>query len=171
MYKQNYLDKYLAFFVSILVVIGVIGFLCARLGEKTVYAQGLEEKTSELETTNTFLKDQVEYFKHPTVDDKTQQLVEFYINKYFGKDATRAEKVFTCESGLNPERTHVNKPGLGTDSGVAQINDKTWKPIFERVMNEPFDIGSHDIQDNIKFAKYIFDRSNSFQDWVCNSLV
>lgn len=99
-----------------------------------------------------------------------KQIVRYYINKFFGDQAERAEKVFICESLLYPELVHFNEDG-GGDYGIAQINRNTWEELFEAYFGVDFEVGVFDIAMNIEFAKVIYDRSGSFSPWVCDKYV
>lgn len=102
------------------------------------------------------------------------------IKKVFGEKAEAAEKIARCESGLNPERIgdeHLtSKDGdevIGRSIGIFQIRTggrdggKTWNRAkangmtvaeFEKKMMNP--------EENIKYAKQVFDRSGGWTPWT-----
>lgn len=116
-------------------------------------------------------KKKIEDLSTITVDSRTRDIVLYYINKYFGNQADKAIKVFTCESGLNPGANHTNAPGLGTDSGISQLNSVYQSKRFEKMFpGIGFSTGAHDIDMNLKVAKAIFDEQG-FQPWVCAKIL
>jgi hypothetical protein len=136
--------------------------------EASTATQQLEEVASE----NEELKRKLENSSKVQTDDRTKELVRFYIKKYFGADSDRAERVFTCESGLSPKAAGTNT-GLhagSVDRGVAQINDKFHKARFEKMYGISFEIGAHDIDMNLKYAKFLYDHSG-FNPWVCRKVL
>lgn len=134
-------------------------------------AQMMESKTDLIEE-NALLQEKLANSSKMKVDDKTKEIVRFYIKKYFGDVAPTAEKVFTCESGLNPQAAGANS-GLhagSVDRGVAQVNDKFHKARFEKMYGIPFEIGAHDIDMNLKYAKFLYDNSG-WNPWVCRKVL
>lgn len=130
----------------------------------------VEARLTDAQAENQLLKEKLEQAAHVRVDDKTKELVRFYLRKYFGADAPRAEKIFTCESGLSPHAVHVNAPGLGADHGVAQINSRWHQARFEQMMGVAFEVGSHDIDMNLRYARFLWEHSGEGA-WVCARLV
>lgn len=104
-----------------------------------------------------------EYIKPVIATQPTErEQIVTYINEVFGKDASNAIKVFTCESGLNPRAYNDNTSwgGVGHDLGVAQINDH-----YQMVTNKDF---LYDYKINILMAKQIFDKwGHNFHAWTC----
>ena len=102
------------------------------------------------------------------------------IKEVFGEKAEAAEKIARCESGLNPERIgdeHLtSKDGdetIGRSIGIFQIRTggrdggKVWNRAkangmtvaeFEKKMMNP--------EENIKYAKQVFDRSGGWTPWT-----
>ncbi|MBP9698121.1 MAG: hypothetical protein KBD65_02945 [Candidatus Moranbacteria bacterium] len=103
------------------------------------------------------------------------------IKKYFGEKAEAAEKIAKCESQLVPTRIgdqHLtSKDGdeiIGRSIGIFQIrtggvekNGKVWNRAkangmtvaeFEKKMMNP--------EENIRYAKEIYDRSGSWSPWT-----
>lgn len=103
------------------------------------------------------------------------------IKKYFGEKAEAAEKIAKCESQLVPTRIgdqHLtSKDGdetIGRSIGIFQIrtggvekNGKVWNRAkangmtvaeFEKKMMNP--------EENIRYAKEIYDRSGSWAPWT-----
>lgn len=162
-------------------VIGLILTFCAfKYGKATEkgtfvdyfkgqYTQS-QRKNDELLQENAILKDKLMNSSKVQVPQATKSVVRFYLQKYFGDEAETAEKVFTCESGLSPTGVHVNKPGLGSDFGVAQINDRFHKARFEKMYDVAWDTGIYDVNLNIQYAKYLYDHSG-FNPWVCAKIV
>lgn len=139
------------------------------LNSKQIAAQATSDK---LEAQNLELRQKLTLAGYRVATDSAtqKQIVRFYINKYFGEQAPRAEKIFNCESLLYPELVHINDDG-GGDYGIAQINRNTWEEFFESEMGVDFDIGVYDPAINIAFAYIIYDRSGGFNPWVCDKYV
>lgn len=167
--------------ISLMVIMATIAFIghqsrAADIANIKVQAyqeqsQSKDERLEQLVKDNQALKEKLEASSQIKVDDRTKEIVKVYIEQYFGLAANQAERVFTCESGLSPNAVHVNAPGLGSDHGVAQLNDRTWRATFEKVEGVSFDLGSHDISHNLHFAAWIYNRNHSFNDWVCAKLI
>ena len=125
------------------------------------------EVVTKLANENITLKEKLDFSSSLQTTSAVKDLTRFYLKKYFGDKALLAEKVFTCESGLNPQAIHINKPGLGGDYGIAQINDKWHKARFEQMFGVKFEVGIHDYDLNIRYAKFLYDNSQGFSPWVC----
>lgn len=127
------------------------------------------QQTVELASANQTLQDKLKGTKSLQTSTSVKALSKYYIKKYFGNDADKAERIFTCESGLNPQAININQ-GIhagSADRGIAQINDKFHKARFEKMFGVPFEIGAHDTDMNIKYAKFLYDNSKGFGPWVC----
>jgi hypothetical protein len=183
--SNQYRDRYKAHYWGSIALLA-IGYLVIQIG-----IFGVEEGNSRLKiafasenvvtTTNLInkrtneenqaLKEKLGGMFSVTTSDTTKKIVEYYLTKYFGKDADIARKVFTCESGLRPEAVHTNKAGFGQDAGVSQLNSKYQGKRFEK-MNPgiSFDIGAHDIEMNLKVAKAIFDEQG-WNPWMCSKII
>ena len=81
--------------------------------------------------------------------------IEEKIKKVFGNKGDEAVKVFTCESGLNP-----NAVSRTFDIGVAQVNYKVWNKTFGQNLAD-----YQDVDKNLNMAKYIYDLSGNFRAW------
>lgn len=88
-----------------------------------------------------------------------------YFDQYFGSQAGNARKVAKCESGMIA--TRVSKTN---DYGMMQINYPTWGKFFNVSKDQLLDE-----ETNIRLAKAIYDRSNSWSAWYmskkCHKLV
>lgn len=139
----------------------------------TVYAQAYQQEASKsatLEDQNQALEKKLMGEVVPLAPQNIQDLSKFYIKKYFTEPGAydKAVKVFTCESGLSNTRIHVNKAGLGTDNGIAQVNDVFHQKQFEQMFHVPFKTGIFDFDMNIKFAHWLYvTHGDSFSPWVC----
>lgn len=142
----------------------------AQAEELKVQVQILESSSSATLKENEALKEKLAASVKVQAPENIKALSRYYIKKYFGKDAAKVEKVMICESGLSNQTIHVNRPGLGADYGLYQINDKWHKERFEKMYNVPFEIGSHDWDLSSKYAKYLYDHSG-LNPWVCSKLV
>lgn len=80
-------------------------------------------------------------------------------DQYFGNKADEARKVAKCESGMRPDAININKNG-SKDIGLFQINDRTWLEVYQVTESQ-----LKDEEVNIKTAKAIYARSNSWQAW------
>jgi Co/Zn/Cd efflux system component len=76
------------------------------------------------------------------------------------KTAMIAIAVFKCESGLDP--LTVSKTG---DVGVAQIHWPLWKDAVKKEFGYNV-LDMFDVNKNLEVAKWIYDRSGSFEPWV-----
>lgn len=162
---------------AFIVLIAITGFLVTR-GDKaeskiivladSIHAQG--DVVNQLASENQNLEEKLSGSTQNAAPETTKAVVRYYLNKYFGDQAATAEKVFTCESGLRPNAVHVNNPGLGTDNGVAQLNDRWHKARFEKMYNVPFEVGAYDVSLNIQYAKSLYDHSG-WGAWVCSRIV
>jgi hypothetical protein len=112
---------------------------------------------------------QLDKSAHIKTSNTQKELSKFWIAKYFGKDAPVAEKVFTCESNLNPMALNDKNTNGSSDLGIPQINSVHAKE-FEKMYSMPFKIGAHDTEISIKYAKYIYDHQ-SWSPWVCAGIV
>jgi len=122
----------------------LIAFLCwnyAPKETKQVTDQVVEQVSEQVEAR------EIVPTPEPTIEDK--------IKLVFGDKGDEAIKVFTCESNLNPKAVSRT-----FDLGVAQINYKTWNKVFGDNLAD-----YQDIDKNLNMAKYIYDRSNSWQAW------
>lgn len=166
--------------ITILIIFGVLTFLGYQYGIKAEKASQLdyfksqvEKKDSKLEELireNEDLRNKINASAKIETKETTKKLSRYYIEKYFGNVATKIEKVMTCESNLNNQLIHVNKPGLGVDRGIYQLNDKWHKDRFEKMFNIQFEIGAHDFQLSTLYAKYLYEHSG-LNPWVCSKLV
>lgn len=138
-----------------------------------VVAKEAKEDRLELLEENSVLKEKLERSSKAQVDDRTKEIVRYYLKEYFKEAAPVAEKVFTCESGLNPNAKNVNGGAHAgsVDRGVAQINDKFHKARFEKMYGVSFEVGAHDIQLNLKYAAYLYHASGNFHLWVCSKVL
>jgi hypothetical protein len=78
------------------------------------------------------------------------------IRYYFGKDATDATKVFTCESGLRTEAINPHNDDHFPDIGIAQIHVTDRSPFTVDEMKNPVA--------NLLQAKKMFDE-RGWQPW------
>lgn len=124
---------------------------------------------SKLSTNNQDLKNKLARSFTFNTPENVKALTRFYIQKYFGKDAQVAEKVFTCESGLNPQSLNTKNSNGSVDRGIPQINSVHAKE-FERMYGISYAIGAHDTDLSIRYAKYLFDHQG-FSPWVCYRIV
>lgn len=120
----------------------------------------LKEEVNKLNEQNNELKKQVSL--------PQEVKVASYIKHKFGNSANQALAVFRCESGLRPTARGYNSPGLGSDWGVAQINDKFHKVRFEKMFGVPFEEGITNYRLNIDYAKYLYDH-NGWQSWSASA--
>lgn len=135
--------------------------------EELIKAQQTASESAQLAQD---LKDKLERSATYQTPENVKELSRVYLRKYFGKDATTMEKVVMCESGLDPRRSHTNKPGLGADFGLYQINDKWHKDRFEKMYGVPFEVGVYDLDLSSKYAKFLFDH-NRYDSWVCADIL
>lgn len=128
----------------------------------------LKQDKGELQGENEALKEKLERSATYQTPEDVKKLSQYYIEKYFGKDAARVEVVMNCESGLDPRRVHINKD-KSTDSGLYQIHDEaTHRKNIEKMYGMPFELAVYDLDVSSKYAKFLWDRSPN--NWVCNRL-
>lgn len=130
---------------------------------------GQSAKVKELAEQNQALREKLESSARIKVDDKTKELVRFYIKKYFGNASGEAEKVFTCESGLAPNAYNGKNTNGSVDRGVPQINSVHAKR-FETMYGIKYELGAHDIDISMKYAKFLYDHSG-WNPWVCSKVL
>jgi hypothetical protein len=135
---------------------------------------GQGETLSQLQQENQALEEKLQKSAKTITPASTKELVRFYIRKHFPQNEwARAEQVFTCESGLNPQSAGTNQVGAhkgSIDRGVAQVNDKFHKARFEKMYGIPFEVGAHDIELNLRYARYLYDHSG-WGPWVCRKVL
>jgi hypothetical protein len=83
--------------------------------------------------------------------------IEQMIKDTFGKDGDRAVKIAFCESGLDPSRVREHDPVVPS-VGLFQINLTADRGLTVAEMQ--------DAQNNINYAKIIFDKRGWDKDWV-----
>jgi hypothetical protein len=163
---------------ALLFVVALTGFLVQRgnnldqnaskwrqeLLVKTLYAKEVEEDNEQL-------RGKLERSAKIETSDTQKAITRMYIKKYFGDEADIAEKVFTCESNLNPMALNEKNKDGSTDRGVPQINSSNRKS-FEKTTGLSYDTYAHDLEVSIKYAKWLKDNSKSgFNNWVCYKIV
>lgn len=92
---------------------------------------------------------------------KQPETIEEKIIRFFGKDSEQAIKVFTCESGLNPNvigDINTKYPSVG----VAQIR---MLPERNLQVSEMLDADK-----NLDYAKHLFDKSG-WTPWTCRKVL
>ena len=156
-------------FLVIITIICIIGRL-SRLNELQGFRLNyLEPKVTVLASENDLLKDKLARAATYQTDPAVKKVSEYYIDKYFGKDAEIVKKVMTCESGLDNRRIHVNKDS-SKDLGLYQIHDEpTHRRNIQKMYNVSLEIGSHDFEISSKYAKFLWDRNR--YNWVCYRLI
>lgn len=140
--------------------------------QMNVYAAVYQQEASrsaQLAEENQALKDKLNFSAKIVTSDVTKTIVRYYLTKYFGKDEPTAEKIFTCESNLNPNALNDKNKDGSTDRGVGQINS-VHANQFKQVTGVNYAWGAHDIESNVKFAKWIYDTSG-WSPWVCSRIV
>lgn len=138
--------------------------LQAQVIIKTAHAQTLEGQ-------NEALKAKLEASSKIETSETQKEISRFYIRKYFGNEAAIAEKVFTCESNLNPMALNVKNKDGSTDRGIPQINSSN-RTSFEKVTGLNYDVYAHDTETSIKYAKWLRDNSKGgWSNWVCFGLI
>lgn len=165
--KANYKNTVLGILV-VITIISVIGFTAQNEKEALAYQKDI--LIANLSSDNQALKDKLEASAKIETPETIKELARFYIKKYFGKDADKVEKVMKCESGLNNLTVHINKPGLGVDRGLYQINDRWHKARFEKMYGVSFEIGAHDLDLASQYAKYLYD-AQGLTPWICSRIV
>lgn len=114
----------------------------------------------------------------PTPEPTQEEQIIAYIHEVFGKDAPLMVKVFTCESGLNPETIgdkHLigmyQGELVGDSVGIAQIrtgdagiyDSRPWKRA-KGMTTEELRTKLKDYKYNIDYAKTIYD-SQGINAW------
>ena len=130
-----------------------------------------QDQMQDLLEENVQLRNKIENANKVYADDKTAAIVRYYIKKYFGDKAPEAEKVFTCESHLRVNAVNINKPGLGKDIGVAQLNTVFQSGRFTKMTGLDLETYGFDPDMNIRVAKAIYDDRGNFSAWVCSKIV
>lgn len=184
-YKTRYWSG-ISFLVILFLIILIPVLGVEKLGSSFVYAQDLEkiytpmvvntkllsEKVSKQQSDNELLKEKLAASSKVVVDKQTKDVVILYLKKYFGNDWEKAEKVFTCESGLSPLATHKNSDAAqSADYGVAQLNDVWQGARFEAITGyDIHSVASADIEMNLRVAAAIY-KESGFNQWVCRAVL
>jgi hypothetical protein len=66
-----------------------------------------------------------------------------------------------CESQLNPDAYNPHNNDGSKDRGLFQINT-VHQPALDR---QGFDVW--DVEDNVAFARQLYDQRGNWNDWVC----
>ncbi len=103
--------------------------------------------------------------------DKNEKIVynqdiENYIVQIFGSQSQTALAVAKCESGLNPNATHLNS-NSSIDFGVFQINSSHFSHVEGDTPQEKTD-NLFNWQYNIAFAYQLYS-ATSWDSWTCYS--
>lgn len=83
------------------------------------------------------------------------------IRSTFPEDPHTAIAVAKCESGLNPNAYNPTNRDGSTDGGLWQINSTHDQTLDSMGLNK------WDPEDATKFARYLYDSSGGWNDWVC----
>lgn len=125
---------------------------------------------SSVEEENELLRQKIERSNKVATPETTKQLVRFYIHKYFPQSQWEtAEKVATCESGMNPMSINDKNTNGSTDRGAFQINS-VHAARFTAMYGVDWKIGAHDIDSSVKYARFLWDHSG-WNPWVCYKIV
>ena len=169
--KSNYSKskKSIIFLLILMALIFGFGRLGKLLEIKNVEAQEKTNKVEQLQKENVVLAVQAK-------EIRMVQLSEIQIKKLLGilipkkKDQKRFMAILKCENGTyDPKRVNVNKPGLGYDLGIAQINSKFHSNRVKEFFGQEFDEAMQDPVKNLVYATYLYQNSG-FEPWVCNKL-
>lgn len=165
--------------LTLLLLIGLIigGFHgYAQANIKTIEASEAKQDAAQMlasltdaQKQNEALKEKLTASANIQTSNVQKELSRFWIAKYFGKDAPVAEKIFTCESNLQPLALNDKNTNGSSDLGIPQINSVHAKEM-EKMYNIPFKVAAHDTQISIEYAKYLFDHQG-FRPWVCAGVV
>lgn len=135
---------------------------------KEVHAQVLD-KNEQLIRDNDELKAKLDASSRIETSETTKALVRAKIKQYFGDKAAEAEKVFTCESGLNNMVVNTRNTNGSVDRGVPQINSIHAKR-FKEMYGIDYNIGAHDIDLSLQYAKFLYDHQG-WTPWVCRYIL
>lgn len=112
-----------------------------------------------------------------TASPKPQQLSRQQamqmINSVFPKQIKDrfAKVTMQCEnSSLQTDKKNTNKPGLGYDLGLAQINSRFHKDRVEKMFGLPFDVAMGMPVLNYIYAAFLVEHSG-LTPWVCDRIV
>lgn len=125
---------------------------------------------SNLAEENQLLREKLERSAKTAAPETTKALVRFYIHKYFPQSEwANAEKVTTCESGMNPMSLNDKNRNGSVDRGLFQINS-VHAQRFQQMYGVDWNIGAHDLDLSTKYAKFLYDHSG-WGPWVCAKIV
>lgn len=79
----------------------------------------------------------------------------------FPEDPHTALAIARCESGLNPTAFNDKNVTPTVDRGIFQINS-----VHDEALNR-LGLDPWDVEDNVEFARYLYDQRGGWQDWVC----
>ncbi len=96
----------------------------------------------------------------------TKEGIERKIRETFHEAPNTAVAIAKCESGLDEDiqSYHVLSYGREQSFGIFQIHAKDHDKTAKRLGYENY---RTDVEDNIKMARYLYDRRGNFKDWTC----
>lgn len=180
MARRKFRSKNAIYFIAYILILGIFviwgakhiknNWIISASEQDLIKVRAAIAPLQELQEENAALKEKLDWSAKVAAPENIRELSKFYIHKYFGNDADRVIKVMTCESGLSNTAVHTNKPGLGADYGLYQLNDKWHRARFEKMFGVKFEVGALDFDLASRYAKFMFDNSKGLSPWVCNRI-
>ncbi len=83
------------------------------------------------------------------------------IRETFPEDSQTAIAIAKCESGLSATAYNPKNKNGSVDRGLFQLNS-VHDASLERMGLDPWDV-----EDNVEFARHLYDQRGGWSDWVC----
>lgn len=90
-----------------------------------------------------------------------KQVVVALIRETFPEEPDKAVAIARCESGLKPDAYNPTNRNGSVDRGLFQINS-----IHDERLEE-LGLDPWKLEDNVAFARILYDETGGFHHWVC----
>jgi len=157
--------------LALIVVIAFVGYKSRVVEVREAEARVLNNMADSLQKENMILSIQVKESKSVRLSKgQIEKLLEVLMPKK--DDRNRFMAILACENGTyDPKRVNVNKPGLGYDLGIAQINSRFHSDKVKEFFGEDFNAAMSDPVKSLVYAVYLYQNSGNFSLWVCDRIV